>query len=227
MAGIREIVLDTETTGLDPASGHRVVEIGCVELIDRLPTGNYYHTFINPMRDMPTEAYNVHGISEEFLKDKPTFRKIAQEFLDFISTSNLVIHNAAFDIKFLNHELALLGKKEIRMSRAIDTLLIARKKFPGRPANLDALCRRFKISLESRDKHGALIDSELLARVYLELMGGSQKKMSLEEDQGLIMQEIKNIALSKRSFEIPANDLEEHNDFIDKKIKNSLWKENK
>jgi DNA polymerase-3 subunit epsilon len=223
MSGMREIVLDTETTGLDPAEGHRVVEIGCIELLDRIPTGKYYHTFINPMRDMPAEAYKVHGISGEFLKDKPLFSHIAEDFLNFIGTSNLVIHNAAFDIKFLNHELALLGKKEIRMNRAIDTLLIARKKFPGRPANLDALCRRYKISLESRDKHGALIDSELLARVYLELMGGAQKAMSLEGQNNNITQQIKEIALSKRSFAIPANDLKEHTDFIADKIQNSLW----
>jgi DNA polymerase-3 subunit epsilon len=223
MSGMREVVLDTETTGLDPADGHRVVEIGCIELIDRIPTGKYYHTFINPMRDMPTEAYRIHGISGEFLKDKPIFSHIAQDFLDFIGTSNLVIHNAAFDIKFLNHELALLGKTEIRMNRAIDTLLIARKKFPGRPANLDALCRRYKISLESRDKHGALIDSELLARVYLELMGGAQKAMSLEGQSSNITQQIEEIALSKRSFDIPANDLKEHNNFIKGKIQNSLW----
>lgn len=177
---MREIVLDTETTGLDPFSGHRLVEIGCVEMIGQVRTGNYYHTYLNPERDMPREAENVHGLSAEFLKDKPLFKTVAPSFLAFIGDSQLVIHNASFDLKFLNAELDVLNLPLIPMDRAIDTVLIARKKFPGSPANLDALCKRFSIDTSARTKHGALLDAELLADVYLELMGGRQASLAME-----------------------------------------------
>ena len=169
---MREIVMDTETTGLDPFDGHRIVEIGGVELDNHVPTGRTYHQYINPMRDMPTEAFEVHGISEEFLADKPTFDKIAQEFLDFVGDAVLVIHNAPFDMKFLNAELEWVGKPKLPLSQALDTLAIARKRFPGSPSSLDALCRRFGIDNSNRTLHGALLDSEILADVYLELIGG-------------------------------------------------------
>ncbi|OIR00757.1 DNA polymerase III subunit epsilon [mine drainage metagenome] len=176
---MREVVLDTETTGLDPASGHRVVEIGCVELVNHLATGEVFHKYINPERDMPVEAFNVHGLSEEFLSTQPLFAEIAAGFLEFIGDAPLIIHNAEFDIKFLNWELKLLGQAPIPLERAIDTVKIARKRFPGSPANLDALCRRFEIDNSARDKHGALLDSELLAEVYLELIGGREPGLTL------------------------------------------------
>ncbi len=162
---MREIVLDTETTGFDPEEGHRLVEIGCVEIINKLPTGKTYHQYINPERDMPTEAFNVHGISEEFLADKPLFDAIANDFLNFIGDDVLVIHNAEFDMRFLNAELNWAGRVLLPMERSLDTLLIARTKFPGSPANLDALCRRLDIDNSDRTYHGALMDAELLGEV--------------------------------------------------------------
>ena len=176
---MREIVLDTETTGLDPNSGHRVVEIGCVELINHLPTDKVFHKYLNPERDMPVEAFNVHGLSEEFLSGQPLFKDVAQDFLDFIGEDILVIHNADFDMKFLNWELKNLGLAELPKDRAVDTVRMARRKFPGSPANLDALCRRFEIDNSSREKHGALLDAELLAEVYLELIGGREPGLAL------------------------------------------------
>ena len=171
---MREIVLDTETTGLDPANGDRIVEIGCLELVNRLPTGKTYHVYINPERDMPREAEAVHGLSAQFLADKPVFADIADDFIAFVKGAALIIHNAAFDMKFLHAELAFLGRDDLREAKIIDTLTMARKKFPGAPASLDALCRRFGVDNSGRDLHGALIDSELLAGVYLELSGGRQ-----------------------------------------------------
>jgi DNA polymerase-3 subunit epsilon len=179
---MREIVMDTETTGLDPYDGHRIVEIGGVELHNHVPTGRTYHQYINPQRDMPQEAFNVHGISEEFLRDKPLFSDIAQAFLDFVGDAKLVIHNASFDMKFLNAELKWVGKPLLPDNQALDTLAIARKRFPGSPASLDALCRRFGIDNSNRTLHGALLDSEILADVYLELIGGRQPDFALSAD---------------------------------------------
>ncbi|MFV0243864.1 MAG: DNA polymerase III subunit epsilon [Qingshengfaniella sp.] len=176
---MREIVLDTETTGFDPFSGDRIVEIGGVELFNHMPTGKTYHQYINPQRDMPEEALAVHGITEEFLADKPVFAKIAQDFIDFVGDARLVIHNAAFDMKFLNAELGWVGLPTLPDSQALDTLNLARRKFPGSPATLDALCRRFGIDNSAREKHGALLDSEILAEVYLELIGGRQPGLVL------------------------------------------------
>lgn len=176
---MREIVLDTETTGFDPETGDRIVEIGGVELFNHVATGRTYHQYINPERDMPQEAFDVHGLSAEFLSDKPKFAEIAQTFVDFLGDANLVIHNASFDMKFLNAELKWANRPLIPFDRAIDTLLIARKKFPGSPASLDALCRRFGIDNSARTLHGALLDSEILAEVYLELIGGRQPDFAL------------------------------------------------
>lgn len=176
---MREIVLDTETTGLDPSKGDRVVEIGCVETMHHIATGESFHVYINPERDMPVEAFNVHGLSEEFLSDKPVFAEILGDFMTFIGDSPLVIHNAEFDMKFLNSELKKLGRPMLDRDRAIDTVAMARRKFPGAQANLDALCRRFEIDLSRRDKHGALLDAELLADVYLQLCGGLQPGLEL------------------------------------------------
>ena len=176
---MREIVLDTETTGLDPAAGHRIVEIGAVELQHHLPTGREYHVYLNPEREMPEDAFAIHGLSDDFLAGKDRFADIADAFLDFIGDAPLVIHNAAFDLKFVNAELARTGRDPIDDTRAVDTVLIARQKFPGARAGLDALCQRFEIDLAVRDKHGALIDSHLLAAVYLELVGGRQPGFDL------------------------------------------------
>ncbi|SDH05136.1 DNA polymerase III subunit epsilon [Roseospirillum parvum] len=177
---MREIVLDTETTGLDPLSGDRVVEIGCLELVNHVPTGGKYHVYLNPERDMPAEAERVHGLSAAFLADKPTFAQEVDAFLAFLGEdSKLVIHNAAFDMGFLNAELARLGRPALSGERAIDTVGMARRRFPGAPASLDALCRRFGIDNTARTLHGALLDAELLAEVYLELIGGRQPGLAL------------------------------------------------
>jgi len=179
---MREIVLDTETTGLDPKAGHRIVEIGCVELFNHAPTGNYLHEYINPERDMPDEAYRIHGLSNDFLADKPVFSAVAGKFLDFIGDATLVIHNAEFDMRFINAELTALGHDALPMTRSVDTVAMARRRFPGAQANLDALCNRFGIDNSARTKHGALLDSELLAEVYLELLGGKQIGLGLAGD---------------------------------------------
>lgn len=181
---MREIVLDTETTGFEPGEGDRIVEIGAVELVGHVPTGRTYHQYINPQRSMPQEAFEVHGLGDEFLSDKPVFKAIAQDFIDFIGDAKLVIHNAAFDMKFLNAELGWVGFPSMPMDRAVDTLAIARKRFPGSPASLDALCRRFGIDNSTRTLHGALLDSEILAEVYLELIGGRQPDFALNVNAG-------------------------------------------
>jgi len=176
---MREIVLDTETTGFEPDQGDRIVEIGAVELENHMPTGRTYHQYINPERAMPDEAFQVHGLGDDFLRDKPVFAKIARDFLEFIGTSTMVVHNASFDMKFINAELGWLKLPALPMDQAVDTLMIARKKFPGSPASLDALCRRFNIDNTARTLHGALLDSEILAEVYLELIGGRQPDFGL------------------------------------------------
>jgi DNA polymerase-3 subunit epsilon len=189
---MREIVLDTETTGFEPAEGHRLVEIGAVELFNHLPTGRTFHHYVFPERDMPRDAFGVHGIGPDLLdppeppkpgavtlRGKPLFREVAQAFLDFIGDAKLVIHNAAFDMKFLNAELERAGLPRLAWDRAIDTVTMARQRFPGSPASLDALCRRFGVDNSRRDKHGALLDSEILAEVYLELIGGRQPDLVL------------------------------------------------
>lgn len=170
---MREIVVDTETTGLDPQSGHRIVEIAAIELMHHVPTGRKFHCYVNPERDMPAEAYAVHGLSEEFLANHPPFAAAVDEFLAFVGDTPLVIHNAEFDIAFLNAELARAGRPALA-SGYVDTLSMARRRFPGAPASLDALCRRFAIDLSVREKHGADIDCGLLAEVYIELLGGRQ-----------------------------------------------------
>lgn len=178
----REIILDTETTGLNPISGDRIVEIGALEMVNQVLTGKEFHTYLNPERDMPEAAYKVHGLSSKFLEDKPLFSEITDDFLNFIDGGKLVIHNAPFDVKFLNHELSMVNKPLINLSDVVDTLVIARKKFPGLRVSLDALCKRFKIDNSSRTSHGAIIDSELLAEVYVELLGGRQSKFLMTEE---------------------------------------------
>lgn len=177
---MREIVFDTETTGFNPQGGDRLVEIGCVEVENFLPTGRTYHQYVNPERDMPEGAFRIHGLSAEYLKDFPTFSEIYSDFVDFVGDAKLVAHNASFDMKFINWELSQVGHPEYPWSRAVDTLDIARRKFPGSPNTLDALCKRFTVDNSNRVKHGALLDAELLAEVYLELMGGRQRGLALD-----------------------------------------------
>lgn len=226
----REIVLDTETTGLDPFTGHRIVEIGCVEVISGIRSGAHFHTYLNPERDMPEEAFRVHGLSGDFLKDKPVFAQKVEEFIAFISDSPLVIHNAGFDMKFINYELEKHGFKALPMERAIDTVMLARKKFPGSPVSLDSLCKRFEIDLSARTKHGALLDAELLADVYLELMGGRQVTLVLDanENTDIVVEagEIVRRVLEKRSFPPSPEELEAHAAML-AKLKTPLWNENK
>ena len=174
----REIVLDTETTGLSPATGDRLVEIGCVELINHIPSGRHYHVYINPQRSMPEEAFRVHGLSDEFLADKPLFRAVAADFRDFIGDATLVIHNAPFDMGFLNAELEKVGQRPLA-NMVIDTVALAREKHPGARVSLDALCKHYGIDNSRRTLHGALLDSEILAEVYLELIGGKQVSLAL------------------------------------------------
>jgi DNA polymerase-3 subunit epsilon len=176
---MREIVLDTETTGIDHAKGHRIVELGAIELVNHIPSGKTFHRYIDPERDMPSDAEAIHGLTAQFLKGKPLFAAIAAEFIDFIGDASLVIHNAGFDIGFLNAEFARLNLPALLPERVVDTLMLARQKHPMGPNSLDALCKRYGIDNSKRDKHGALLDSELLADVYLELIGGRQAALSL------------------------------------------------
>ncbi|AAW71131.1 DNA polymerase III subunit epsilon [Wolbachia endosymbiont of Brugia malayi] len=224
---LREIVLDTETTGLDIESGHRIIEIGCVELINRIPTGKVFHKYLNPERDIPYHSFKIHGISEEFLEDKPLFSDVVFEFLDFISGDILIIHNAEFDIKFLNMELGKLNARLISSDRVLDTLPLARKKFVGSPASLSALCKRFDISLENRELHGALTDAGLLAKVYVELTGGLQtflfdNECKQDHNSAFIQHKVRNLTCREHS---PSNEeINEHRKLLGK-IDNPLWKE--
>ena len=224
---MREIVLDTETTGFDPATGHRVVEIGCVELMNHVRTGEHFHVYLNPERDMPEEAFNVHGLSEEFLSDKPLFADVAQAFCDFIGDSKLIIHNADFDMKFLNWELKAIGQPVMPRERALDTVAMARKRFPGSPVSLDALCRRFGIDNSNREKHGALLDSELLADVYLELIGGREPGLALASSrQAAVAAEAETVVVRQARPPRPHAATEEeraaHGEFV-AKLTDALW----
>lgn len=201
-----------------------MVEIGCVEMEGRIRTGNVFHVYLNPERDMPAEAQRVHGLSKEFLSDKPLFSDIADKFLVFIADSPLIIHNAAFDMGFINAELASIGRTTLSTERAIDTVQIARQRFPGSPANLDALCRRFDIDLSGRTLHGALLDAELLSDVYLELMGGRQSALSLDADSGKIGADTKPVEFAKRDFPPNEAELKVHKAFLEQ-LKKPLWEE--
>jgi len=229
---IREIVLDTETTGLSPEDGHRIIEIGALELINHMPTGKQLHLYIQPEREIDAEAEKVHGISSEFLADKPVFADIVDEFLAFIQDDVMVIHNAAFDMGFINAELKRAGYASLEKDRAFDTLTLARRKFPGAQASLDALCRRFQIDNTHRDLHGALIDADLLAEVYIELLGGRQPDLGLassavapeqraaSHDQGF---EISTGPIRPiRPHEASAEELAKHEAFLSQ-IKDPMW----
>lgn len=226
---MREIVLDTETTGMDPIKGDKIVEIGCVELMNHLPTGKTYHIYLNPEREIPAEATAVHGITNEFVKDKPTFGEIVGEFTDFIGDAKLVIHNAEFDMKFLNAELKTFGFPSLDHRRAIDTVKIAREKFPGSPANLDALCRRFNIDNSSRTYHGALLDSQLLAEVYLELLGGRQQGLGIVETSSSVVIETKisseRVYREPREFKPSKSEKSAHEKMLED-LKDAMWKKN-
>ena len=200
---MREIVLDTETTGLDPKTGDRLVEIAGIELINSIPTGKHYHTYINPERDMPEGAFRVHGLSAEFLSAHRIFSLVAEEFLEFVGDAKLVIHNAEFDMRFINHELGLLARAAIGMERVIDTLAMARRKHPGAPASLDALCLRYKFDNSNRTVHGALIDAEILADVYLELLGGRQTTLGLATNVITLRRDAKEV-VRQRPVPLPS-----------------------
>ena len=241
---MREICLDTETTGLDPKDGHKVIEIACVELVNKIKTGKFFHTYINPRRDVPEEAFRVHGLSTEFLKDKPFFDHIVDKFLDFIKDDLLVIHNASFDLKFLNHELKNLNRPTLNNNRVSDTLQIARTKFPGSPNSLDALCKRFAIDLSRRQKHGALVDTELLCDVYIELMGGAQtnifsnilinnnkssQQITENKENNNVKESLTTFNTKRvenfplRNFKLSTDQEKLHENFILKNFKNNFW----
>ena len=240
---MREIVLDTETTGFDPESGDRIVEIGAIELWNHVATGETYHVYINPERSMPAEAFGVHGIGPDLLeppqnpepgqitlRDKPIFSKVGQGFRDFVGDAKLVIHNAAFDMKFLNAELGWIGLPHIPWEQAIDTLAIARRRFPGSPASLDALCRRFNIDNSNRILHGALLDSEILAEVYLELIGGRQPDFGLSATgtNGPRAGDAEAWRPTARPTPLPGRiteaEQQAHEAFLEKLGENALWK---
>lgn len=218
---MREIILDTETTGLDPGSGHRVVEIGCVELINFIPSGREFHKYLNPQRFMPVAAQAVHGLTDEFLKDKALFADVAQEFLDFIDGARVIAHNADFDIGFMNSELARLERPPIAAD-VIDTVRLARRRYPGAPASLDALCERFGIDKSARTKHGALLDAQLLAEVYLELVGGRQPDLALAVASTTTVVTVRRELRPARPHAASAEELAVHTAFL-AKIKEPIW----
>lgn len=228
---MREIIFDTETTGLDPKNGDRLVEIGCVEMVNRVATGATYHAYFNPQRDMPAEAERVHGLSEAFLADKPLFAEKAQEFLDFIGDAPMVAHNAGFDFGFINAELTAAGFEPIGLDRMVDTVKIARQKHPGAKNSLDALCTRYGIDRSHRTKHGALLDSELLAQVYVELLGGRQIGMELAAQSIVITETVTETHTQAprtrplreaRPHAASQEELDAHGAFL-KSIKEPIW----
>ncbi len=228
---MREIVLDTETTGLDPKKGHRLIEVGGIEMINRIPTGREFHCFINPERDVPMEAQEIHGISTEFLLDKPLFKDVARDLMAFLGDDVLVIHNAQFDIMFLNHELGLLGERAISFDRVVDTLALARRRHPAGPNTLDALCKRYAIDNSQRTKHGALVDSLLLAEVYVELLGERQATFGLQTASattaaGQGMNGRRRVVLTRPeplAPRIAEGEFEAHRSFIEKMKTQALW----
>ena len=207
---MRKIALDLETTGLNPSEGHKIIEIGCVELINNFPTGNTWQTYINPERNIPQEAYEVHGLTEEFLENKPLFKDTIESFLNFIKNSDLIIHNAKFDMRFINYELEANNLTPITNNKVIDTIDIAKRMFPGQSISLDSLCKRYKIDLDKRKFHGALLDAELLAEVYLEMQGGRQqgfdlKNAYIQEKEKI---DIKKIQYSKKIYKLTKEEIE-------------------
>ena len=217
-----EVFLDTETTGLSFKDGHKIVEIACIETRDLIATGNVFHKFINPKRNMPEEAYKVHGFSEEFLSDKETFDQVADDFLSFIKDKKIIIHNASFDLSFLNGELGLIQKEELNKKLVIDSLEVARNKFPGSSNSLDALCKRFNIDLSRRNKHNALLDCELLREVYINLLDAKEPKFNLSNittEQNVN----KNKDYNKAIIKIPDNEIKKHKEFIKTELKKNFY----
>ena len=210
---MRKVTLDLETTGLNPFEGHKIIEIGCVELINNFPTGKTWQTYINPKRNIPQEAFEIHGLTEEFLENKPFFKDTIDEFLNFIQDSDLIIHNAKFDMKFINYELEANSLNSISNNKVIDTIDIAKNIFPGQSNSLDALCKRYKINLEKRKFHGALLDAELLAEVYLEMQGGRQQGFELKSEYKDTKKkiDIKNIQYSKKIYKLTKEEIENNN----------------
>ncbi|MBX3499780.1 MAG: DNA polymerase III subunit epsilon [Alphaproteobacteria bacterium] len=223
----REIAFDTETTGLDPRAGHRLVEIGCVELIHGMPSGRSWHSYLNPERDMPEEAFAVHGLSVDFLQDKPLFGDVAEGFLEFVADATLVIHNAAFDLGFINAELDRIGRPALS-NAFVDTVSVARRKFPGQRNSLDALCERFGIDNAHRTRHGALLDAELLAEVYVELNGGRQRGLDLAATTTTVTVQVSEGAVAvsvvreARVHAPSAAELAAHEAFL-KKLSEPIW----
>ncbi len=230
MEALREIVFDTETTGFNYQSGDKLVEIGAIELVNHMPTGRTYHQYINPEREVPEDALKVHGLTYEFLKDYPTFDKIAQDFIDFIGEDGiLVAHNASFDVNFVNYQLEELGFETYSFDRVVDTLEIAKSKFPGQRNSLDVLCKRFGVDNSKRTFHGALLDAELLADVYLELLGGAEPTMDLatnvdnKKNSGSGEIKLKREYREPRKFVISEEEFNNHRSFLEKNIKNPIW----
>lgn len=227
---MREIVLDTETTGLDPYQGHRLIEIGCIELLNRMPTGQVFHHYVHPDRDIPEEAFRVHGISLDMLKDKPRFHEIADDLLAFLGDAPLVIHNAAFDMGFINAELERVSRPLLDRTRMIDTLLLARRKYPGGSNRLDDLCARYRIDTSRRVKHGALLDAELLAEVYIELIDARQATLTLVENGNRTEHAPQHVAASRARPQPLADRLTDeektaHRAFVTTLGEAALWNE--
>jgi DNA polymerase-3 subunit epsilon len=222
---MREIVLDTETTGLDPEAGHRIVEIACLELENHVQTGRHFQCYLNPEREMPEEAYRVHGLGDDFLAQQPRFGEKARDFLAFVADSPLIIHNAEFDLRFLNAELGRLELEMLAMERAVDTVALARQRFPGAQVSLDALCRRFEIDNSARTLHGALLDCQLLAEVYLELLGGRQPGLVLSAEKAAKAEQSEpRSARPPRPHAASAAELEAHKALLEK-ITDPIWKD--
>jgi DNA polymerase-3 subunit epsilon len=227
---MREIVMDTETTGLDPAQGHRIIEIGGIELIHHVPTGRNFHEYVNPERDIPADAFAVHGLSTEFLRAKRVFAEIVEEFLDFLGDAALIFHNAVFDVAFLNAELGFLRREPIRPERVIDSLLLARQRHPMSPNSLDALCKRYGVDNSRRRKHGALLDAELLSEVYIELIGGKQPALTLADvprDRQAAVSAVRRL-ISPRLYALPprltVQEIADHERMIESLGAAALWR---
>ena len=223
---MREIILDTETTGLDPTTGDRIVEIGCLEILNSIPSGQQFHVYLDPQRDVPPEAFRVHGLSREFLTGKPLFEHVVDEFLTFVGDAKLVAHNAEFDMRFINAELARTGRPALGMDRVVDSLAIARKRHPGASNSLDALCQRYRIDNAKRTKHGALLDAEILAEVYAELLGGRQTVMSLQVETVSEVRAIFRTAIERPAPLPPtaqATELEAHASFVAQIGGKAIW----
>ena len=223
---MREIILDTETTGLRPGEGHRIIEIAAIEIVDFLPTGKIYHQYINPERDIPQASYEIHGLTREFLDDKPTFTKVADEFIEFIGNDTIIAHNVDFDIGFINYELHKCGKRQLK-NHKIDTVSIAREKFPGQSVSLDALCKKFSIDNAQRDKHSATLDAELLARVYIELLDAREPSLDLQTSNNQPTNQsnfdIRKIQNRKLPTRLTTEEKKLHYAFVETLGKNTIW----